>query len=151
MNSYNGFSPAQRTRAQAWLNREWESGRLARPHVCCACGQSNGIIDAHAEDYSEPFQSGKTDEYHLCFICHMMVHCRFRNHTAWARYRSAVARGVQFRPYMRRDFQGFSGLFLRSPELFNQAKQSATIVAAPCRLVLDEIDQSPFAQVRNRA
>jgi hypothetical protein len=91
MKSYNGFSGVQRQKAQAWLRAEWTSGRLARPSVCCACGRHEGIIHAHAEDYSEPFAAGKTDEFHLCVPCHMMVHRRFRDRAAWARYRAAAA------------------------------------------------------------
>ena len=71
---YNGFSGAQRERAQRWLNKEWSAGRLARPPECVACGQTEGIIQAHAEDYSDPFRAGVTDEFHLCMTCHAMVH-----------------------------------------------------------------------------
>lgn len=111
MNAYNGFSPQQRNRAQAWLNAQWRDGALARPAVCCACGQEHGPIDAHAEDYSEPFAQGKTDEYHLCFLCHMMVHCRFRNRAAFDRYREAVVNGITFAP-MGRNFPAFARAFL---------------------------------------
>jgi hypothetical protein len=112
--SYNGFSPEVRNQAQAWLNREWKSGRLARPAKCCACGQEHGIIDAHAEDYSEPFCAGKTDEYPLCFRCHMMVHCRFgRGAVAWDAYRENVRAGVMFAAITERNFGRFSAETLR--------------------------------------
>jgi hypothetical protein len=45
---------------------------LARPVKCCACGQEHGVIDAHAEDYSDPFAPGKTDQFPLCYRCHML-------------------------------------------------------------------------------
>jgi hypothetical protein len=108
MKSYNGYTPAQRNKAQAWLNSQWRAGKLQRPCVCHACGQKEGIIDAHAEDYSEPFAAGKTDQYHLCFQCHMMVHCRFRNLDKWRWYKQAVADGMTFEPYFARDFGRFS-------------------------------------------
>jgi hypothetical protein len=76
---YNGFFGAQRDRAQRWLNREWGAGRLVRPSECVACGQTEGVIQAHAEDYSEPFRAGVTDGFHLCVICHTMVHFRSKN------------------------------------------------------------------------
>ncbi len=107
MKSYNGFTPQQRNAAQSWLNRQWSAGTLERPCKCCACGQTEGIIDAHAEDYSLPFSAGKTDEFHLCFRCHMMVHCRHRNPRAWQRYRDAIAAGQRFAPFLRRNFPGF--------------------------------------------
>ena len=87
MNSYNGFTPSQRVKAQNWLNKQWANGTLARPAKCCACGQTEGLIDAHAEDYSEPFEAGKTDQFHLCRKCHMHVHRRFANPQSWLRYK----------------------------------------------------------------
>jgi hypothetical protein len=38
-----------------WLEREYAAGRRARPIMCDACGQADGPIDAHSEDYSAPF------------------------------------------------------------------------------------------------
>ena len=107
MQPYNGYSGRQRSRAQTWLSRQWKSGALARPMQCVACGQSRGIIDAHAEDYSEPFAAGRTDQYHLCFTCHMMVHCRFRNPDDWCYYKSVIHRGGRYAPYYKRDIGGF--------------------------------------------
>jgi hypothetical protein len=107
MQPYNGFSGRQRSRAQAWLNRQWKAGVLARPMQCVACGQSRGIIDAHAEDYSEPFAAGKTDQYHLCFTCHMMVHWRFRNPDDWRYYKSVIRHGGRYAPFYKRDIGGF--------------------------------------------
>lgn len=116
MKDYNGFTGVQRAKAQRWLNQQWAAGAFPRPSRCCACGQEHGIIDAHAEDYSEPFAAGKTDEYPLCFICHMMVHCRFRNRAAWNLYRAAVAGGGRFPAFTTRNFPRFQKLFLGGPE-----------------------------------
>lgn len=98
MKAYNGFPPEQRNKAQAWLNSQWKAGLLARPTCCHACGQTEGRIDAHAEDYSEPFAAGKTDQYHLCYRCHMAVHCRFRNNEAWQTYKDHVREGRIYEP-----------------------------------------------------
>lgn len=94
MNSYNGFTPSQRVKAQNWLKKQWATGSLVRPCKCYACGQTDGLIDAHAEDYSEPFASGKTDQFHLCRKCHMQVHRRFANPQAWLRYKALVKQSV---------------------------------------------------------
>ena len=147
-NSYNGFSGAQRDRAQAWLRAEWASGRLKRPRVCCACGQDRGVIDAHAEDYSEPFAAGKTDEFHLCFTCHMILHCRFRNRAAWDRYRGAIRLGGRFRAYLKRDFGTFSAEHLDGDEGFERAWRHFTPAPAPARMVLDEIDARPYRRTK---
>jgi hypothetical protein len=90
---YNGFSGKQRDRAQRWLNKEWSTDRLARPSECVACGQTEGIIQAHAEDYSDPFRAGVTDGFHLCIICHAIVHARSKNQKAWRDYRAMIEAG----------------------------------------------------------
>jgi hypothetical protein len=87
---YNGFSSHQRQRAQNWLNKEWDAGRLPRPSNCVACGQTEGKIEAHAEDYGEPFRPGVTDAFHLCQKCHRKVHARPRNEGAWREYRAKI-------------------------------------------------------------
>jgi hypothetical protein len=51
---------------------------------------------AHCEDYSEPFSEAVTCKYPLCFTCHMMVHCRFKNAFAWQRYKRAIRSGARF-------------------------------------------------------
>lgn len=104
MNSYNGFSGAQRMKAQRWLNEMWGRGLLARPSECTACGQTEGVIDAHTEDYSEPFAAGKTDQWPLCYRCHMMLHCRFSAPVAFQRYRKAVAGGIRYEAMTERNF-----------------------------------------------
>lgn len=137
MKDYNGFSGFQRGRAQSWLNAQWASGKLARPKVCCACGQTEGVIDAHAEDYSEPFTAGKTDGFHLCFICHMMVHCRFRNPLAWKRYVEAIERGVRFVALGGRNFPRFSALFLSGDIMRAAHTMHAPPADSPLRRISD--------------
>ena len=114
MKDYNGFSAAQRQKSQNWLNQQWRSGALPRPCKCIACGQDKGIIDAHAEDYSEPFAAEKTDQYHLCFRCHMMVHCRFKNPGAWHNYKFSIMQGIRFKPFYSRNFPKFKDEHLES-------------------------------------
>ena len=97
MDAYNGFPGSQRQRAQNWLNREWKAGRLMRPSKCVACGQTEGEIQAHAEDYSDPFRAGVTDGFHLCLICHTAVHLRARKPEAWNDYRAKIEAGGRAR------------------------------------------------------
>lgn len=134
MKSYNGFPPEQRNKAQAWLNSQWKAGLLARPCRCHACGQTGGRIDAHAEDYSEPFQAGKTDQYHLCYRCHMAVHCRFRNKEAWEIYKQQVRNGQTFEAI----YNNFP-LFIRQFADLRGKDVSFTQGSPLERTVLDEI------------
>lgn len=93
MNSYNGFTSAERTKAQRWLNEEYRAGRRVRPTSCVACGQDRGVIEAHAEDYSGPPYE-RVDEFPLCYRCHMLVHCRFRAPYAFEKYVRSLELGM---------------------------------------------------------
>jgi len=77
MNTYNSFSVSLRAKSAKWQDEMYAKGLIQKPTKCCICGQTKGHFDAHAEDYTEPFEIGKTDRFHLCYICHMVVHCRF--------------------------------------------------------------------------
>ncbi|RSN38581.1 hypothetical protein DMC64_41680 [Amycolatopsis sp. WAC 04197] len=90
LSTYNGFSGAQRERVQSWLTREFAAGRIERPTQCESCGQNEGVIDAHHENYDEP-----TSFVGLCVICHLALHCRFRNTEGFLEYRRRVAEGYQ--------------------------------------------------------
>jgi hypothetical protein len=138
LNSYNGFTPAQRNRAQAWLRHQWADGSLPRPTVCCACGQPEGIIDAHAESYAEPF-GPHLMQYPLCFRCHMHLHCRFRHPEAWDRYRAAVRCGVRFAAIYSRAFGVIEHQLLGGAVAF-------TVHDPPTAFPLDEIHQSTRPQ-----
>lgn len=137
MRAYNGYSENDRRRAQAWLNRQWQTCVLARPVQCVACGQDKGIIEAHAEDYSEPFAAGKTDQFHLCFTCHLMVHCRFRHPDDWRYYKAVIRRGGRYAPVFSRNIGGFRAKHIGGkrplPDYQGEFRQ---------RPVLEEIDQA---------
>jgi hypothetical protein len=138
LKSYNGYSSAQRARAQSWLNSQWRSDALTRPIACIACGQTAQPIDAHDEDYSEPFRKDVTDAFHLCFICHMMVHSRHRNKEAWRVFRRMVEGGGRPIPLGGRRFLSFQQKFLTAQitsALFEWFE-------APRRLALSEIEFS---------
>ncbi len=136
MREYNGFSGEQRAKAQRWLNAQWSAGRFARPSRCCACGQTHGVIDAHAEDYSEPFTASKLMSYPLCFVCHMMVHCRFKNPAAWHRYRQLIGRGARPPAFSTRNFPAFKRDFLGA----TMPTDGWTKHPAPIRRILDGIN-----------
>ena len=136
MRTYNGFSGGQRRKAQAWLRRQWDARTLERPFRCAACGQDRGIIDAHAEDYSEPFAAGKTDQFHLCFTCHMMVHCRFSSLDDWQYYKAVIQSGGRYAPAFTRDIGGFRAKHIgeKCPPPDDRGKFQG-------RFVLDEIEK----------
>lgn len=107
MNPYNGFSSNERNAALRWLNAEYAAGRRRRPTACEVCGQDHGVVDAHSEDYSRPY-GPHIGAHSLCFRCHMMVHCRFKNPRAWELYKLQLRNGVTFAALMTRNFPRFS-------------------------------------------
>lgn len=97
MGPYNAFTGTQRAAAQTWLRRQWAAGVVPRPAKCCACGQTGGEIQSHAEDYSAPF-GPHIYAYPLCVVCHGALHYRFRWPIGWDWYRRCIAGGARFRP-----------------------------------------------------
>jgi len=106
MNFYNGFTPNQRLKALAWLKRQYAAGTRTPPSSCDACGQTDGVIEPHDEDYSEPY-GDHTGSIGVCYRCHMMIHCRFKNPDGWKQYRAAVRRGLRFEALRTRAFWKF--------------------------------------------
>lgn len=131
MKAYNGYSGELRNEAQRWLNMMVATGEMHRPGRCCACGQTQGVIDMHAEDYSKPFAKGKTDKFPLCITCHLAVHCRFRNVSCWDRYREKVAAGYKLPPIFTRHFPLFMERFTCSASAFELLGQAAMGGGAP--------------------
>ena len=105
LKTYNGFDHDQRMRGLNWLRAEYAAGRRTRPLVCDACGQDEGPIEAHSEDYSSPF-GDHIGQHGLCYRCHMMIHCRFKNAEAWETYKSHIRLGHIFAP-VGRNFPAF--------------------------------------------
>lgn len=112
MKPYNGFDHNQRMRALHWLRKEYAAGRRHPPTFCDACGQNEGVIEAHSEDYSGPPYGPHIGKHGLCYRCHMAIHCRFRHPGAWTAYKNAVRAGRIFHP-IGRSFGKFIQEFTR--------------------------------------
>ena len=113
-------------------------GRLQPAAKCRACGQEHGPIDYHAEDYSKPFGAHLT-ELPLCYLCHMLIHARFRHPAQWDSYREKIAAGMQFTPLSSRGY----GLFLAFLTTL-QTGANHQVVNPPADLVLDKIDADHY-------
>ncbi len=88
---YNGWNRAERSRATRWKHAAGRRGEYLPPIVCSACGQDQGRIFGHWENYDPPFSAAK--DIPLCSRCHFMVHSRHRRPEQWDRYRAAIAKG----------------------------------------------------------
>lgn len=97
MKPYNGFSGEQREAAAKWIREGIAAGKIAAPARCFCCDQTAGPIHYHCEDYGEPF-GPQTIRYPLCWLCHMVWHCRFRHRAAAKRYIERVGHGFRGDP-----------------------------------------------------
>lgn len=98
LSDYNGFPGKMREAVGRRMTKRWNSGESARPSVCAACGQTEGAIHGHNEDYS-------TEDVYLplCITCHLMLHMRFHHADLWELYKKAVRHGFRGEPLEQRN------------------------------------------------
>ncbi len=149
---YNGFSPQARRAALAWLKREYAAGRRVPPTECDACGQREGVIDAHSEDYSAPF-GDHIGRYALCYRCHMAVHCRFGTGARqWEAYSQLIAEGAVLRAFHRRNFGQFAAEHLVPLDPSRVLRRAVVRWRRPpVRHVLEEIAAGTWQTVNPRS
>lgn len=90
---YNGTSGIDRMRLGGVQSRAVRAGKMNRAVVCCACGQTEGRVVMHLEDYArwrEPIP--------LCLLCHSLLHVRDRHKETRDRYREVIGNGARFGP-----------------------------------------------------
>ena len=101
LSTYNGFGPKLRMESFTWQKAKIAAGRIPLPSQCQTCGETEGHLDYHTEDYSKPFGLHIV-AYQLCFRCHMMLHARYRRRAAWLRYIEQIEAGAWWPPLMSR-------------------------------------------------
>jgi hypothetical protein len=94
---YNGFSPRDRDDSFKWQTAQIASGAVPPATKCDACGETEGLIGYHAEDYSRPF-GPHLQAHQLCFRCHMALHRRHSSPARWQRYIEQLDAGAVFVP-----------------------------------------------------
>lgn len=134
--TYNGFGSAIQDRATKFMFQRIRRGEIPNyPEQCMACGQTEGIIQYHAEDYSEPFGDHIT-AFHFCYTCHSFLHRRDKFRAKWDEYRRMVREGWRFVNFPRFDFHGFRRVYLmQEPDRWPKDQYEP-----PERFWLDEID-----------
>lgn len=90
LSNYNGWTGRQREASLRRVHKLWDSGAVPKPTTCLACGQTQGAIHGHSEDYSN-------DDVHIpiCITCHLILHTRFQQPALWDLYRTAVRHGFR--------------------------------------------------------
>ena len=102
MKSYNGFTPEQRMEGDRIIKQAIAEGKLEPAKECRVCGQRDGILHIHAEDY-RPDKILKNCRC-LCWRCHMILHSRYRNRDAFLTYFREVREGKKFLAVYKNDF-----------------------------------------------
>lgn len=100
MKSYKGWTPAQRRESLKKTKEAIKNGEIPPPTKCNRCGQTEGIIQYHNEDYSHPTKYLEQ----LCWTCHMMHHSKRRTPISVVMYFDNVAEGMVPDPVYRHDF-----------------------------------------------
>jgi hypothetical protein len=110
---YNGFGPKIREESFDWLKAEIAAGRVPPPSRCQACGETEGHLDYHTEDY---------------FRCHMMLHSRFRFPARWHRYIEQLEAGAWWKPLLSRREIGKLNLsgWVEQPEGYRGEREPMT-------------------------
>jgi len=98
MGPYNGYSGTQRERKlRAQHLRESKGLPKHPPGPCSICNDPGTPLEAHDEDYSEPYLDPDAwlppAQYALCHKCHSRLHARFNNSELWEAHKAHVRRG----------------------------------------------------------
>ena len=104
MRTYKGFTSEQRMASHRKLMKMVAAGEAPKAERCQACGQTEGIIDYHNADYSHP----SDHVVHLCFRCHMVVHCSHIDPDAAMVYWLSIGQGNRYAPFHTRNFPKFA-------------------------------------------
>lgn len=112
-NAYNGFTGAERRKAEQVIQVLRRRGHIEKPVVCDLCG-SKTRVGFHGEDYFDPFSMIR-----VCFPCHMAIHGRFKSVAKWlerldlhaerpliAEFRALPMKEIDFAQWLRANTTG---------------------------------------------
>jgi hypothetical protein len=100
MNYYKGWSPQQRLASLEKTKKAIRDGIIPNPTQCNRCGQTEGIIQYHNNDYSHHIDYLEQ----LCWTCHMMLHNEKRNPISHRIYFEFVELGYQGEPVYKHNW-----------------------------------------------
>jgi hypothetical protein len=120
---YKKWSKEERNKSYQLTKKAQDAGWIDREYCCQRCGQSEGIIHLHNEDYGVTLEiltkvfkrarvlitkyerariNGVLEE--LCWRCHMVHHSEHRAPKQCKEYWAAIADGHVFPPVYKHDF-----------------------------------------------
>jgi hypothetical protein len=99
MATWNGWTDKQRNASAYWTKKAIERGEIpARPSKCERCGQTEGVLEWHNSDYSDPVKY----LVGLCYQCHMTLHREQRFPEACQRYWDEIDKGKMSKPHFKK-------------------------------------------------
>ena len=101
MKSYKGFSGVQRMASYKLTMRSVEEGLVPVAVKCNRCGQTEGTLQYHNEDYDQYL-----DVEPICLRCHLVHHSEHRAPVACAKYWSTIKEGKMWEPLRGNPFVG---------------------------------------------
>lgn len=96
LRTYNGFDHNQRMKGDGIIKAAILSGLIPPPSACSRCGQTEGELVYHCEDYTPERILGNLEP--TCRRCHDYIHRVSRPAEKQKEYWDAIARGVKFPP-----------------------------------------------------
>lgn len=81
----------------------------------------------HIEDYNEPFNETLI-KYPVCYICRMMILCRFKQKKVWLRYCEDLHAGKIFPVFQSANWPRFVSLFLESEAPFKMGEPRTELI-----------------------
>lgn len=122
MRKYKKWSPEERRKSLGYTNEAKKRGWIKQPSKCNRCGQKEGILHLHNDDYDwtldvlplyldgtkELDDKGREDIAtcceEICWTCHMIHHSEHRNKDAHKKYFDKVKTGWISPPVYKHDF-----------------------------------------------
>lgn len=100
MKSYKQWSKADRLASLKKTKAAIANGVIPEATKCNRCGQTEGIIQYHNHDYSDPIKFLES----LCWRCHMIHHSVYRSPINCARYWEEICQGKMYPAVHKHDF-----------------------------------------------
>jgi hypothetical protein len=98
MRDFRGWSAQGRQESYAKTRQAITDGLIPPARRCKRCGQTEGLVQYHNEDYSDPIKYLEP----LCYRCHMMLHSEHLNPEAVTQYwREVFTEGKRYPPVYR--------------------------------------------------
>jgi hypothetical protein len=120
MVTWNGWTDKERNTSARKTNRAIKDGIIpAKPSKCNRCGQTEGVLEWHNDDYSDPIKYLEG----LCYRCHMVLHCEHLNPQSAKEYWDEVGKGKRYPPSVTKNIGA-----VMSEHRFRQKRQPSDIV-----------------------